>query len=74
MTQLLRALAALPEDLDLIPSTDFMAHHRLQLQSKRFNTVFWLPQALHVCGPQTCIQAKATIYTRIKGKNLKQYK
>ncbi|KAM7323429.1 hypothetical protein ACRRTK_017535 [Alexandromys fortis] len=57
MTQLFRALAALPEDLGLTPSTHMAAHNRLHLQLQRSqHPLLPLDQACIPCVDVTCRQ------------------
>ena len=44
MGQSLTALAALPEDPSLIPSTHTEAHNHLELQYQRSDAAFYLPE------------------------------
>ena len=57
MGQWVSALAALAEGLSLIPRTHMMVHNHLYTSSSQvYNSLAWLPQALHTCGTNTYIR------------------
>lgn len=60
MAQCFSTLAVFPENLLAIHSTDIEANSCLQLQSRRSDTLIWLPRALgmHVHGVQISMQDK----------------
>jgi hypothetical protein len=67
MAERLRALAALGEELDSIPSTH-MASHDCNSSFRGYDTLFCLPWALHTRGTHIYIQAKHS-YAKIKKIN-----
>jgi hypothetical protein len=49
MAQLLRALAALAEDLGSFPCTHKVAHNHAEPGDRRSSALFWLPCTQHTC-------------------------
>lgn len=63
--QLLKVLATLPVDLDLILSIHTAANNCLEPESQRISTFFWPPEGpatSYVCDTQTYTQAKLHIH------------
>jgi len=59
MAHQLRAQAALPKDLDFIPSPHMMANYHVELQFQEIGHPLLTSEVTrHVCGIQACMQAK----------------
>lgn len=58
MAERLRALAAVKEDVGLIPSTHLEAHN---CRPRGSNTLFWPPGALHTSDAQTNMETPTHI-------------